>query len=84
MALTQEEIQIKIYSILAEVSGLEFGQLVPEAYLVGTLGLDSLDLYKLASRLEEAFGIVIEDEEMNRTRTVGELEEMIAGKLPNL
>jgi acyl carrier protein len=44
-----------------------------EAQLVDDLGADSLDMVELCMRLEEEFGREIDDEKLERWRTVGDV-----------
>lgn len=71
----------KIQAMLAEALNLPFEKVVPEAKIVEDLGADSLDVVELLSRLEDEFGIVIPDDEVENLVTVGdvatELEKLV-------
>ena len=45
--------------------------------LVTDLALDSLELMQLAIEIEEAFGIEVEDDDMQKAKTVGDLVSMV-------
>jgi len=49
----------------------------PDAHLIRDLGLDSLDTVDLMMELEQEFKIRITDEQMNQTRTVGQVAELV-------
>ncbi len=71
----------KIQAMLAEALNLPLEKVAPEAKIVEDLGADSLDVVELLSRLEDEFGIVIPDEEVENLVTVGdvaaELEKLV-------
>ncbi|MBO5239932.1 MAG: acyl carrier protein [Clostridia bacterium] len=71
----------KIQAMLAEALNLPVEKVVPEAKIVEDLGADSLDVVELLSRLEDEFGIVIPDDEVENLVTVGdvaaELEKLV-------
>ena len=71
----------KIQAMLSEALNLPLEKLAPEAKIVEDLGADSLDVVELLSRLEDEFGIVIPDEEVENLVTVGdvaaELEKLV-------
>ena len=49
-----------------------------DSLLVEDLSLDSLDLVGILMKLEDRFGLVIEVEDVPRTKTVGDLGDHIA------
>lgn len=71
----------KIQAMLAEALNLPVEKVVSEAKIVEDLGADSLDVVELLSRLEDEFGIVIPDDEVENLVTVGdvaaELEKLV-------
>lgn len=52
-----------------------------DADLVGTLGIDSLDMVDLAIVVQSEFGIKLSREEMVKAKTLGDLKTLIASKL---
>lgn len=71
----------KIQAMLAEALNLPAEKVTPDAKIVEDLGADSLDVVELLSRLEDEFGIVIPDDEVENLVTVGdvaaELEKLV-------
>lgn len=71
----------KIQAMLAEALNLPLEKVTPDAKIVEDLGADSLDVVELLSRLEDEFGIVIPDDEVENLVTVGdvaaELEKLV-------
>lgn len=69
----------RLRELVSHHLGVERGQVVPEAYLLEDLGADSMDLLDLVLVFEEAFDIALPDEIIASMRTVGEIEEYVAG-----
>jgi acyl carrier protein len=71
----------KIQAMLAEALNLPVEKVTPDSKIVEDLGADSLDVVELLSRLEDEFGIVIPDDEVENLVTVGdvaaELEKLV-------
>ena len=71
----------KIQAMLAEALNLPVEKVAPDAKIVEDLGADSLDVVELLSRLEDEFGIIIPDDEVENLVTVGdvaaELEKLV-------
>ncbi len=71
----------KIQAMLAEALNLPVEKVTPDSKIVEDLGADSLDVVELLSRLEDEFGIIIPDDEVENLVTVGdvaaELEKLV-------
>ena len=67
----------KIQAILAEALNLPLEKITPDAKIVEDLGADSLDLVELLSQLEDEYGIVIPDEEVENLLTVANVAECL-------
>ncbi len=63
----------KIQEMLAEALNLPVEQITAESKIVDDLGADSLDVVELLSRLEDEYGIVIPDEDVEELLTVGDV-----------
>lgn len=70
----------QIQSILAESFGLSVDEITPDARLEADLGINSLELAELALRCDEEFGVDIEDEDIHRLITVGDVARYIEEK----
>ena len=70
----------EVRDIIAETLGCDAEQVTLEATLAGDLGADSLASAELAMALEEAAGITIEDEEVAKFQTVGDIMEYLNAK----
>ena len=60
----------KIQAMLAEALNLPLEKVTPNAKIVDDLGADSLDVVELLSQLEDEYGIVIPDDEVESLVTV--------------
>lgn len=67
----------EIREILAQYTGVEPGQITPEADLKADLELNSLDLAELVMVFEERAEICIPDRVLFRLRTVGDIETVL-------
>ena len=63
--------------MLADALNLPIEKVVPEAKIVDDLGADSLDVVELLSRLEDEFGIMIPDEDVENLATVQDVANEI-------
>jgi 3-hydroxyacyl-[acyl-carrier-protein] dehydratase len=52
-----------------------------DSRLIEDLGMDSFGLFEVAMTAEEVFGISIENEEMKRLATIGQLKEFVLAKV---
>ena len=71
----------KIQSMLAEALDLPVEKVTPDAKIVDDLGADSLDVVELLSQLEDEFGIIIPDDEVEGLVTVADVAAELE-KLP--
>lgn len=69
----------KIKAILSEQFDVEEESISGETNIAEDLGADSLDLVDLLMSIEDEFEIEIPDEDVDKIRTVGELEKYIKG-----
>ena len=63
----------KIQEMLAEALNLPIEKVTPDAKIVQDLGADSLDVVDMLSQLEDEYGIVIPDDEVENLVTVGDV-----------
>jgi acyl carrier protein len=71
----------KVRDILIEQLGVPRDQITPDARIMADLGADSLDMVEIGMTVEEAFNLIISDEEMEKVETVGDLYEALANLL---
>jgi acyl carrier protein len=67
----------KIQAMLAEALNLPLEKVTADAKIVDDLGADSLDVVELLSRLEEEYGIMIPDEDVENLVTVADVAAQI-------
>ena len=63
----------KIQAMLAEALNLPLEKVTPDAKIVDDLGADSLDVVELLSQLEDEYGIMIPDDEVENLVTVADV-----------
>ena len=79
--MDRKEIMGKVRKIISEKLGVEEEKVVEEAKLIDDLGADSLDLVDLIMDLENEFGVKVDDSDIEKISTVGEVVDYIAKKL---
>ena len=67
----------KIQARLAEELNLPVEKVTADAKIVDDLGADSLDVVELLSRLEDEYGVMIPDEEVENLATVADVAATI-------
>jgi acyl carrier protein len=78
--LTEAEMT-KVQDIVMEQLEVKRDQLLPEARIVEDLGADSLDVMEISMKLEETFGFTIDDEKLERIKSMDELYEAVGNLL---
>lgn len=66
-----------LVKILVHLSGKELSAVTPDAKLMQDLALDSLAIVEMVMRIEEAYGVTIDESKLTQTTTVDQLEELI-------
>ena len=67
----------KLKAILVDEFQLDEADVTPDAELSGDLAINSIELAELILRCEEEFGIDIQEEEMHKFVTVGDVVEYL-------
>ena len=67
----------KIQAMLADALNLPVEKVTADAKIVEDLGADSLDVVELLSRLEEEYGVMIPDEDVESLITVADVAAQI-------
>ena len=70
----------QITAILAESFGLSPDEIQADSRLEADLGINSLELAELALRCDEEFDVEIDDEDIHRLITVGDVANYIEEK----
>lgn len=71
----------KLKEAIAEVLNVDPDEVTEETTFTEDLGADSLDVYQIVMKIEEAFGIVIPEEEVRQISTVGEAVDLIRNSI---
>ncbi len=72
-----DNLETRIRSIVADQLGLEFREVTSDAKIIEDLSADSLEVVELVMAIEEAFDIEVPDEEVERMRTVSDMERYV-------
>ena len=75
--MTLEE---KVIKLVMEQLDVTREQCLLEASFIDDLGADSLDIVELLMEMEEAFGVEIADEELEKIRTIKDVIEFLTKK----
>src|SRR5437870_8551509 len=73
----QAGIEPELRRLVADVLGVDPGELAPEASLTDDLAADSLDLVEVAIVLESAFGITLSPRRMDEVRSYRDLVDAV-------
>ena len=72
-----EDREARIRSIVADQLGVDRGEVTPDASILDDLGADSLDVVELVMAIEDEFDIEVPDEDVERMRTIGDMERYV-------
>lgn len=71
----------KLKEAIAEVLSVDPNEVTEETTFTEDLGADSLDVYQIVMKIEEAFGIEIPADQAEQITTVGEAVELIRNSI---
>ena len=63
--------------IIAEALGINQDSIKDESNFINDLGADSLNIVEIVMEIEDEYGIVIPDEDVEQLNTVGDLKNYI-------
>ncbi|MCC7144973.1 MAG: acyl carrier protein [Phycisphaeraceae bacterium] len=81
MPITQEEVFSKVQTVLVDALGVDEEEVVPTAKLVADLGAESIDFLDIVFRLEKAFGIKIDQNELFPEALLNDPQYVVEGKV---
>ena len=70
----------KVKALLIEELNVDEAKITPDAELTNDLGVNSLELADLILQCEEKFNIVIEDDDLQKFITVGDVVSYLEAK----
>ncbi len=80
--MTRDEIEIHVVETLAELFEIPREEITPNARFVEDLDLDSIDAIDLAVKIREQTGKSLEEEQLRRLQTVGDIVDLLVELLP--
>lgn len=78
-----EDIFEKVKGVIADKLGVEPGEITESSSFMDDLGADSLDVVDIVMAFEEEFGVKINDEELEKFSTVGDVVKYLKEKVQN-
>lgn len=78
--MDKKELFEKVKEIMVESLSVEEEKITENASLTDDLELDSLELVDLTMDFENELGISIDDSELEKIKTVGDIVEILASK----
>ncbi len=81
--MNKEEIISKINSVLAEEFEKDESEMVPDANLLETLELDSLDIVDMVVFIEQTFGVVVKGADFKDIRTFQDFYDFLYRRVNN-
>lgn len=79
--LSEREVESKLKEVIAKIYRVKPEDLKPETRFIDDLGADSITTIELIAEIEDAFGIEIPDEAVERNQTVGQAVEYLIERL---
>jgi len=70
----------KVRDVIVETLSCDAAQITPETNLIEDLGADSLEIVELSMALQEDLGLAIEDEDLEKLRTVQDILDYVKSK----
>ena len=74
-------LQDRLRQLVSSQLGVDLDEIVEDARILDDLGADSLDVVELVMTLEEAFDIVVPDEDIEGMQTIGDVQSYLAGRV---
>ena len=71
----------KLKAIAVNDIGIDADKIKPESVIIEDLGLDSLDIVDMLMKVEETFGVTIDDGDVAEMRTVADVVDFIEGAI---
>lgn len=78
---SETEVERKVKEIIARVYRVRPEELKPETRFIDDLGADSITTIELVAEIEDAFGIEVPDEDVEKNQTVGQAVAYVVEKL---
>ncbi len=76
-----ERVMDRVFGVVAEIMNVPRADLKTGMTFVGDLDADSLDNVEMLMGIEDAFEIIITDEEAARCNTIGEVITLVVSEL---
>lgn len=81
--VTVEEIFQKFRQILARKLKMKENEINKDSRLMDDIGVDSVDFWEIIAKVEQEFGIDVEDNDVKGVNTVQDVVNILKGKIKN-
>ncbi len=81
--VTTEEIFQKFRQILAKKLKMKENEINKDSRLMDDIGVDSVDFWEIIAKVEQEFGIDVEDNDVKSVNTVQDVVNILKGKIGN-
>jgi acyl carrier protein len=81
--MNREEVETTLIRLAAEQVNVKVETVSVASHFRNDLEFDSLDDVEYAMKVEDAFGIRVEDEKIEGLHTVGDVVELVMGMVPS-
>lgn len=79
--MDEKEVERRVKEIIARIYRVDPSELKPETRFIDDLGADSVSTIELVAEIEDAFGIEVPDEDVEKNQTVGQAIQYVIEKL---
>lgn len=76
-----KSIEATVFKIISEGLNIDIKKISPNSALVADLGADSLDHIELCMSVEDEFGFILSDEEIEKISTVQNILDLVISKI---
>ena len=70
----KQQLEGRLVEILHRISGADPAVITPDARLIEDIGIDSLGFYEILIEADTCFGIRIQEEQLLKFKTVGDIQ----------
>ena len=75
--MKEDEVEKKVVKIISETAEVPEKKIKLDSNIMNDLELESLDVVDLVTAFEEAFGVEIEDNDVKKFQTVGDIVDYL-------
>lgn len=81
--VTEDKLFEKFRRILADKLKMKENEINRESHIVNDIGIDSVDFWEIIAKIEQEFGIDVEDDDVKGVNTVQDVVDVLKKKIGN-